>query len=206
MNQNVFRLDVPVHNPHHVKVLQCDKYLRGIEFGVLLPHASVCLLLEEMEELATGAILHHKVQFGLALERPVHAHDEGVVCLGQHLPLCQQPVDLVARQDILLLEHLHCIDLFCVLLHHHVHLPHVPFPEQADRFEVLRLHPCLLHLPPRDHVVCRHHRRGKLDALLESVDLFVQLSCGQRATRAASLGIKTPFGAVLGPVGSDALP
>jgi hypothetical protein len=79
IKQYVLRLDIPIHDPPGVQVLNAQKYLHKVEAGHVLGHPPI--LLDIGEELATWAVLHHEGYEIPGLEGVSKGHEEGVTGL-----------------------------------------------------------------------------------------------------------------------------
>mmetsp|Transcript_56165 Transcript_56165/g.93304 ORF Transcript_56165/g.93304 Transcript_56165/m.93304 type:complete len:211 (-) Transcript_56165:181-813(-) len=172
MDQNVFWFDVSVEHAIDVKVFQCHQNFSSVKLGIFLRQPLSWLTLQEMKEFTSSTVFVDEVQLRFALERPVHPADERVVTLGQHLPLREHTMDLVAGQHVLLPQHLHGIHVLRVLLHHHVHTPHVTLAEQPHCLEVAGDH------PPGDHAAKDRCARTRLDRLVEGLDVVLKFLWG----------------------------
>ena len=97
-----------------MKVLECEQDICSVEFGGILLEAAN--LAEVKEQLATRAVLKAEVQFTLCLKGVVHLDNEFVINAFKYAALVKRVLQLIATQDLILLQDLQRIHLFGVFL------------------------------------------------------------------------------------------
>ena len=111
-NQDVVGLDVAVDEAHLVDGLDGTDELCDVEEGEVLGERAQ--LDEEAHHVASGDVLHHKVEVLLVLEGEEQLHYPLVVRFGQDVALRLDVGDLVPPQDIRLAQRLHGVQLLGV--------------------------------------------------------------------------------------------
>jgi hypothetical protein len=77
IHQNIFKLEISVHDTLAVQVPNCKRYLSSVEFYNFLTQTLLCF--KNFVELSTFDEGHHKVEPCLRLEEIVHSDKEGVI-------------------------------------------------------------------------------------------------------------------------------
>ena len=116
VQQHVFGLEVAVDDVHLVQVLEREHDLRDVEAAARLVELALAAQVEE--ELAARAVVEHEVELVGRLERVVEPDDERVHDAAEHVALRLGVLDLVALDDVGLLQHLHRVDAARVALAH----------------------------------------------------------------------------------------
>ena len=99
-----------------MEVLECQQDICSVEFGCILLEAAN--LAEVKEQLATRAVLKAEVQFALGLKGVVHFDNKFVIYAFKNATLVKRVLQLIATQDLILLQDLQRIHLFGVFLLH----------------------------------------------------------------------------------------
>jgi len=107
VQQDVFRLEVPVDDIQSVEVLDGEKHFGGVEFGHW--RGKALGLAQEREELSALYVIHDHEQVVTVLESAPHSDDEGVLGEFEHTALVIGMFDLLHIDDALLLQRLHGI-------------------------------------------------------------------------------------------------
>ena len=114
IHEDVFELQVAVHDVLGVQMAQRQGELRGVELGALL--VELARDAQVLEQLAALAVLHDEEELGGRLEGVDQVDQVGVVdVLEDHL-LGPGVLELVLLDDVLLADALHGQDLLGVLL------------------------------------------------------------------------------------------
>lgn len=94
-------------------MLQGQKNVCSIELSCVLLKATNLAQVEE--ELSTRAVLEAEVKLALSLECVVHLYDELVIDGLQNTTLIKGVLELIAAQNLILLQNFERIHLLCVL-------------------------------------------------------------------------------------------
>jgi hypothetical protein len=134
-----------------VEGVKCQEDLSRVELasevklGILFFGEAV-LEREESKELSPWAVLQNKVELLVILEALAEANEEGMRDGGEYLLLIHDVLFLVLLEDVLLLEHLHRVDLLVLLAAHQQHLRVRAPPDHRQQAVVL-------HRPPLHHIM-----------------------------------------------------
>lgn len=132
--EQVLGLEVAVDDASVVQVLQRQQDLGGVEADALLGEAAVVLEVEE--ELATVHKVQHKVQLLVGLERVVQVDQEGMLQLGQDVPLRHRVLLLALGNDLCLLKDFHGIDFTGIFL---PNLKNSPKTSLANELQIVKI-------------------------------------------------------------------
>jgi len=94
LHENIFRLQVAIHEAVVMQRLQREQNLRGVKARHGLREAVVGLVLQYAEKLAPATKLHDEAQPMRGLEAGIHRDNERMVHSGEDLALGHDALDL----------------------------------------------------------------------------------------------------------------
>lgn len=136
VDEDVFGLDVPVHDVLLVHVLEAQQDLTHVELRQLLREAP--LLQQVEEQFAASANVHDEVELAGALERPMQLDKKGMVAkLLHHTSLAQNRLRLVFVYQLVLAQNLYCVEPAGVFLPSEDDTAEPAAPNHAHLLEVV---------------------------------------------------------------------
>mmetsp|Transcript_75710 Transcript_75710/g.202622 ORF Transcript_75710/g.202622 Transcript_75710/m.202622 type:complete len:428 (+) Transcript_75710:366-1649(+) len=187
VDEQVLGLEVAVHDAARVQLPQRQRHLPRVQHVRLGAEGSV--VVQHVEELAAGEVVHDQVEPALALERVVHVDDVGVAHAREDQALVARALQVVLDDDVLA----HALHgehgAGGVLLADLEHLAEAALADHAEDLEVV-------HRDPRLDDGRRRLRRGR-PPLLARLRLLLLPGVFLAADTAAA-GAAVAAGAVLG--------
>lgn len=134
-----------------MKVVESQQNVACIESsGVLLEPPD---LGQVEEQLSPGAVLQHEEELCLALESVVHSDYEWMLDILENPSFCHRVLDLVALDDLSLLEDLHSVEHSVVLFLYEHYLAVGALADDGDGLEVILVDAAGLLLLVMNHVL-----------------------------------------------------
>jgi len=109
VEENVFRLQIPINNTLLVESLKSEDNFSSVEADSLL--RELLFSAKMVEEFPSIQKVHDHVQLVLSLESVVHGHEEGAINFLKNLTLRLRMVDLVSLQNALFSQDFHRVKL-----------------------------------------------------------------------------------------------
>mmetsp|Transcript_4302 Transcript_4302/g.8630 ORF Transcript_4302/g.8630 Transcript_4302/m.8630 type:complete len:369 (-) Transcript_4302:386-1492(-) len=133
--QNIFRLQISVHDVHFVQIAQRYQHFCSVQLGPLL--LKPLLPLQVRKQLSAIHEVQNHVQLIFGLESVVKFDDKGMAETLKNISFCFCVFYLISRPDGVLPEHLHSKDFLVVLLHHLQHLAETSLTDHTEQLKVI---------------------------------------------------------------------
>mmetsp|Transcript_17336 Transcript_17336/g.42346 ORF Transcript_17336/g.42346 Transcript_17336/m.42346 type:complete len:237 (+) Transcript_17336:554-1264(+) len=138
VDQQVLRLEVTVHDPAPVQLLKGQRDLARVHAARL--HVKRCVVVQHVEELPAGEVVHHNIEPRAALEREMHVDNVGVAQILEDGALRLRALEVVA-QNCVLAHALHRVDAARLLAPHLEHLAEPALPNHVQDLEGISVDP-----------------------------------------------------------------